>query len=264
MWRRASAAGFVARGRKRETQPNPSGFPADYQFEPLRYEPSTTRSKEDGLSLTSHTAAGCALAALVAASPTYAQAQSREQAANYVVTTFGASDAGNAVVREGLSIVRTGKSVRLQLAGADGSVLSVPAQTTAQGMLAVQTQDGAVTCYNMAVDALNALRQPARNSASVSVRFGGSVVPISLRVSASQTRGRIHSTVLRGASAGLFSAGADAVNAGVLVDAAVQDDGGILSAAAFDEVHYLRAPSNVVARSTCVIQRVVPQRQSRV
>jgi hypothetical protein len=193
-------------------------------------------------------AAACAL-------PAAAGAQTHA-VTTFLVTTLGASGAGNTAVDETLSIDRGASGSRLRLAGNDGSVLSVPAVITTQGEIASDSQDGAVTCYNMAVDAAAHVRRAdAAAPPSVFVRFGNSVVQIPLVVAGVQKRGTIRTTALNGTSAGFYSGAGAPVDAGIIIAATVEEEDGELHAAVFDERHYIGTPANVVGRSTCVLRR---------
>jgi hypothetical protein len=174
---------------------------------------------------------------------------------------LGASAAGNTAVDETLSIERGTSGSRLRLASNDGSVLSVPAVFTAQGEIASDSQDGAVTCYNMAVDAAAHSRRPdVAAPPTVFVRFGTSVVQVPLVIAGVQTRGATRTIELNGTSAGFYSGAGAPVDAGIIIAATVEEQDGALHAAVFDERHYLGTPANVVGRSTCVLRRAATPR----
>jgi hypothetical protein len=198
---------------------------------------------------------GCTLTALGGTNPLAADAQSRTAVASYIVTTAGATGAGGVVVREALSLARVANGGRLALAGPDGTVLSTPVAFSPRGEIASNAQDGAVTCYNMAVDALDAAQRTSADPARVFARFGKSVVGIPLHAVATQTRAGVRTTALTGVSTGVFSTDDGAVDAGIIIEATVTQDAQGLHAASFDERHYVTTPANVVERSTCVLQR---------
>ena len=206
---------------------------------------------------------GCALAA-AGTLPGLAGAQTQTTAKTYVITTSAQSSTGTVVVHEALSLERAGTGSWLQLASADGSVLSLPVTFTSEGEIASNSQDGAVTCYNMAINVLARVRRPSGEPASVFVRFGNSVVQIPLDVRATQTRGKIRDIALDGRSAGVFSTGDAAVDAGILIGATVEEVAGVLHLATFDELHYAGTPAHVIARSTCVLQRAERPATARV
>jgi hypothetical protein len=194
-------------------------------------------------------AAGVALPATVAGQPS-------PPVVTYVVTTVGASGAGNVVARETLSLQRTGMTSRLRIASADGSVLSMPVRYAANGEIASNSQDSAVTCYNMAMDVAARTREPAASDpASVFVRFGTSIVQVPLTVRATQFRGSHSDVALEGRSTGVLSAANSAVDAGIMIDAAIEQNGDDLSSATFDEVHYAGSPAQIISRSTCTLRR---------
>jgi hypothetical protein len=198
---------------------------------------------------------GCAVLAGASAVCGPAAAETATPVATYVVTTIGGSAAGTAVSHEILSLQRAGTSSRLQIAQADGSVFSTPVAYTSNGEIASNSQDGAITCYNMAVAAAGS-GDSASPPPSVFVRFGASVVQIPLTVRAVQQHGSVRDIALDGRSNGLFRTANAAVDAGVVINAAIEEDGGDLRSATFDEVHYAGSPAAVVARSTCLVQRV--------
>lgn len=200
---------------------------------------------------------GCLLAGLAATIPAAGDAQPQPAITTYVVTIAGATNAGGGVVHEALSLARGTAGSRLALAGPDGSVVSTPINFTARGEIASGSEDGAVTCYNMAIDALDAARRADADPARVFVRFGNSVVSIPLHVTATQTHGDVRTAALTGVSTGIFSGGDASVNAGIVIEATVTQGADGLDAATFDERQYLAAPDNVVGRSTCVLQRAV-------
>jgi hypothetical protein len=90
----------------------------------------------------------------------------------------------------------------------------------------------------------------------VFVRFGTSVVQIPLVVRATQLHGSVRDVALEGRSSGLFRTTNATVDAGIVITAAIEEDRGDLRSAAFDEVHYAGSPAAVIARSTCLPQRV--------
>ncbi len=207
----------------------------------------------------------CAVAAGIAALPALAGAQTTAPERTYVVTTIGASGAGAVVAHETLSLQHSGKRPRLQIAADDGSVLSLPAAYAANGELDSATQDSAVQCYNMAVDTAAQTRLSAPSEpASVFVRFGKSVVQIPLTVRATQVRGSLRDIALDGRSSGVYAAAGTAVAAGIVVTAAIEQDGDDLRSATFDEVHYAGTPPQIIARSSCVLQRAEQRPTTRV
>jgi hypothetical protein len=197
----------------------------------------------------------CALAAGAAALPGVAGAQTRTPAKTYLVTLVAGSAAGSVVTHEALTLAGTGAASQLRIASADGSVLSVPATFTSRGEIASDSQDGAITCYNMTMNVLARLRQPASGPASAFVRFGNSIVAVPLDVRATQTRGSVHDVALDGRSSGIFTVEGAAVDAGIRITAAIEQNGDDVRSATFDEVHYLGTPAQVVARSTCALRR---------
>jgi hypothetical protein len=207
---------------------------------------------------------GSALVAGAGALPLVAGAQSQAIAKAYVVTLVAESAAGATLAHEGLAIQRAGNAARMQLASADGSVLSQPVTFTSQGEIASNSQDGAVTCYNMAMNALARQNEPINvpdaAPAAVFVRFGASVVRIPLTPQAIQTQGRSSEIALGGRSSGTFSIGDTSVDAGIIINATVAADAGELRGATFEEIHYLGTPTHVITRSTCVLQRMQGER----
>lgn len=201
----------------------------------------------------------CAVVAGANAAPDAAAAQTSPRVQTYVVTTLGGSAAGNVVARETLSL----QGSRLQIANADGSVFSSPVVYTAKGEIASNSQDNAITCYNMAIGAAARTPDTSSDPASVFVRFGRSIVQIPLRVRATQVRGSVRDVALEGRSSGIFSTANAAVAAGIVINAGIETDGGDLRSASFDEVHFAGSPAAVVARSACTLQRVEQRPPSR-
>jgi hypothetical protein len=196
---------------------------------------------------------GCALAAAIATLPDSAGAQTSTR--TYLVTTIAETAAGNVIANEVLSFEGTGDAARLAVTGADGRSVSAPVTFTAQGEIASNSQDAAITCYNMARDVLVRTRQPAGEPASVFVRFGDSVVHIPLLVRAAQTQGDARDIALSGVSTGTFSDGTASVDAGIVINADVAADADDLRAARFEEVHYAGSPQRPIARSLCTLGR---------
>jgi hypothetical protein len=205
-------------------------------------------------------ATGSACLALVGMLCGVRAAQADPQPKTYVVTTIGASAGGNAVAREVLSIKPAGSASRIALASADGSVLSMPVTFTSQGEIATNSQDGSVVCYNMAMGVIARVRHPDGPPPTVLLQFGGSVVQVPLVVRMTQTHGNLRTTALSGTSTGVYATSDTAVDAGILINASVQQVGDDLHAATFDEVHYAGAPARVVARSTCTLNERAEKR----
>ena len=162
------------------------------------------------------------------------------------------------MLHELLSLVRTPTESRIAVAGTDGTVVSTPVTFTSEGQIDSNSQDAGVTCFNMAMDALAHVRTPAA-PAAVFLRFGTSVVRVPMTVLTVQTDGSARTTALRGVSAGTFTDGSAAAAAGIRIDATVQQQGGELRAAMFEEVHYIGSADNIVAHSTCLL-RSAPRR----
>jgi outer membrane protein assembly factor BamB len=177
----------------------------------------------------------------------------------YLVTAIAHSAAGDAVVNEALTFAPDGDGVRLFLANSDGTTFSSPVTFAPDGTIASSSQDGAITCYNMAMSVLASRRATASGSAAgtaaVYVIFGGSVVRVPLGVRTDRVEGTARSIALLGESRGMLSNGTVAEDAGIVITAEVEERRGDLRAAAFDEVHYLGDVSHVVGRSTCTVAR---------
>jgi hypothetical protein len=211
----------------------------------------------NGLNVPSRTC--LTLAAGAALLPGLAGAQVTPPEKTYIVTTLAGSAGGNVAMREVISLARDGTGSRLRVVGGDASSPWIPVRLTAQGEIASDSQDGAITCYNMAMQVLAHTRQPDGEPASIFVRFGASVVDIPLTLRATQTQGEVRSISLDGRSSGLYSDGNAAVAAGIILDASVETDAGDVRAATFDERNYAGTPARVISRSTCILQRTERQ-----
>jgi hypothetical protein len=174
---------------------------------------------------------------------------------NFTVTSINASAAGTLVTHEALSLESAPTGMRLRLASDDGSTLTKPITLDADGEIASPTQDAAVTCYNMAVDALTRIKHPSAGPALAYVRIGNSIVPIPLSIDATHVQGNAHRTVLSGTSSGTITSAATSVDAGIIIKATILDNGDALRGATFDELQYLQTPSHVIGHSTCIISR---------
>jgi hypothetical protein len=190
---------------------------------------------------------GFALVAL----PGNAGAQTTQAPRTYLVTIMGGWAAGNVVVHEVLSLERNGGESRIAVAGADGSIVSIPARFTPDGQIASNSNDAGVTCYNMAMEVVARAGTPSADPASVFLRFANSVVQVPLAVRAVQRTGSQRTTTLQGISRGVFGPAQTSVDAGIDVNATVEQDGDALRGASFDEVQYVGTREHVVGRSTC-------------
>jgi hypothetical protein len=187
----------------------------------------------------------------------------RETGQTYTITSTSQSASGRALVHEVLSLQPAGNRFRLRVSSADGSMFSLPVELTADGQIASESQDGSVTCYNMAMGVLAHQRdasETANEPPSVFVRFFSSVVPIPLRVLATHTVGALRTIALRGMSAGVVHDSQTATDAGIVIDATVAAENGTLRDATFDETQYIGAPAQIIGRSTCVLKRTLPGR----
>lgn len=204
---------------------------------------------------------GCVCLTLVNIFCGVSAAQTDPSPKTYVVTTIGASADGNAIAREVLTLEPAGRASRIALASSDGSVLSMPVTFTSQGEIATNSQDAGVVCYNMAMDVVARVHRPDGPPPQVFLQFGGSVVQIPLVARMTQTQGSLRTMSLSGTSKGVYAdANGTAVDAGVIINARVQQVGGDLNAATFDEVHYLGIPARAVARSTCTLEQSAQKR----
>ncbi len=207
-------------------------------------------------------ALGATLTLGAGAVPLLAAAQSAPTA--FLVTEISESAAGRSVIHEALSLEHAASGLRLQLASADGSTFSQPITLNSHGEIASNSQDAAVTCYNMAKNALASQdRSAGSNRAVVFVRFGNSVVTIPLALSATQTQGEARRMIFGGATDGMLTNGATAVKAGIVINAVVDATGDNLRGASFDEVHYLGSPAHVIAHSTCILSHAEPTATAR-
>ncbi len=208
--------------------------------------------------------ASCTLAAGAAALPALAQSYAGTDPApnatltsrRFLVTTTSQSPQGDAVIHEALAFEREGNRYRLFLANADGTTFSSPVDFGPGGIIATNSQDGAVTCYNMAMNALAGDREPATNSAAVFVMFGNSVVRVPLVEKSAKTSGTARSIVLSGASKGeLTDSTGTSVDAGILINATIDEQNGTLRSARFEEDHYVGSDSQVAGRSICTVRQ---------
>ena len=187
----------------------------------------------------------------------------QETGQTYTITSTSQSASGRALVHEVLSLQPAGNRFRLRVSSADGSMFSLPVELTAQGQIASDSQDGSVTCFNMAMGVLAHQRdagETADEPPSVFVRFFSSVVRIPLRVLATHTAGALRTIALRGMSAGVVHDRQTATAAGIVIDATVAAENGMLHDATFDEMQYVGAPAQIIGRSTCVLKLALPGR----
>ncbi len=195
------------------------------------------------------------MAVALLASAGSAGAQETPATTAYLVTTAGGSASGNVIAHEVLSLQRAGDASRVAVASADGTIVSLPVRFTPDGQIASRSQDAGVTCYNMAMGVVARAHAPSAAPATVLLRFANSVVQVPLDVRSTQTQGDVRTTALQGVSRGIFSTADTAVDAGIVVNAVVEQDGNDLRRASFDEIQYIGTPDNVVGRSTCVLTR---------
>jgi len=204
---------------------------------------------------------GCALASSIAAVPASAQSAASfapdSAAKTYAVTSLVQTPQGNAVVHEALSIQPDGSGYRLFLANADGTTFSSPVTFTPDGIITLDSQDSAVTCYNMAMSVI-ASQRPAAAPAAVFTVFGSTVVRVPLHVDAVHAAGNVRTVLLTGGSKGQLSNGTTAYDAGIAVSAKLDEDGGSMRDASFEQVQYIGSIDHPVGRSTCTVVKGAP------
>jgi hypothetical protein len=170
------------------------------------------------------------------------------------VTSITQTSAGRSVQSEELALDRNGAHARVRVSSGDGSMFAIPVALTPGGEIASDSQDRSITCYNMAMGALDHQHADAAPE-SVLVRYLSSIVPIVLHVQATHDQGPLHTIDLTGMTTGVVHDGESASDAGIIINAAVSAQNGTLNAATFDEVNYLGTPTNIVSRSTCILMR---------
>jgi hypothetical protein len=175
----------------------------------------------------------------------------------YTVTSISQTAQGKLVTREVLSLQADGQRSRLQVAAGDGSTFAQPVALTPQGQIDSSTQDHSVTCYNMAMGVL-AHERTAGDPPAVFVRFFSTVVNVPLHVQATHEQGGVRTISLDGAADGVLANGTNATAAGVAIGATVTERDGILAAATFDEFQHVGSAQNIIARSTCILERATP------
>jgi hypothetical protein len=178
-----------------------------------------------------------------------------ETSRSYVARSEVETAAGVARASATLSVSSKNATSFVNVASANGALVSLPTQFAADGEIMANSLDPSVTCYNMAMAALYQARTPAEQAA-IFVRFGDDTIGVP--VSFKETRESDGAIALTGSgikTMTLSNSEAQTIPAGMLVDARIVVERGELSDVVFDEATVVGSPAKPVSRLTCSLTR---------
>jgi hypothetical protein len=175
----------------------------------------------------------------------------------FVVTSAMQTASNASARREVLNLAPSGGLLIVQIADAGGLLGVIQAKRNSNGVIQAETTDQGVTCYNMAA---NLIAQAGTHTvAPVLVAAGDTVVPVALDVHTKSGRDATNMLDADGtAFHDLPPTNGTNDRVAIAVHADVQTQHGTLVAATFAETTYLNDPSQVIATTSCSLERVMP------
>jgi hypothetical protein len=132
-------------------------------------------------------------------------------------------------------------------------------EVSADGQIAAPHPDGGIVCYNMAEAVMSAYAGDAKKPLLLEVAFLGRVVPVQMSLQATNASDGAAAVVAEGRSAGLISDGTNSVPGGIVVDAKVTEQNGVLHDAYFSETSLIGSPAHALDRNVCSLSMLTPQ-----
>jgi hypothetical protein len=132
-------------------------------------------------------------------------------------------------------------------------------EVSADGQIAAPRPDGGIVCYNMAEAVMSAYAADAKKPLLLDVAFLGRVVPVQLSLQATNASDGAAAVVGEGRSAGLISDGTNSMPGGIIVNAKVTEQNGVLRDAYFSETSLIGSPARALDRNVCSLAKLTPQ-----
>ena len=175
---------------------------------------------------------------------------------HYVVTSVVDSIDGRVMSEELLSFSKTDGTTLVGLQDRAGRFVVTPATIDRNGIVQIETLDPAIVCYNLAMTILADAAAPGVTS-PLSVTFGGGTVTVPLQLTSAPAPNGTQSVTARGTTEAVLNDGRAGTRLTFVAVATVTSKQRALVAARLDETSVLTTTGAAVARTTCIVARVV-------
>jgi hypothetical protein len=185
-----------------------------------------------------------------------ASAAESASSVHYVVTSVVDSVDGRLISEELLSFATRDGTTLVGLQDRAGRLVVTPATVDGNGIVQIETLDPAIVCYNVAMTILADAAAPSATS-PLSVTFGGGTVTVPLQLTSAPAPNGTQSVTARGTTEAVLNDGRAGTRLTFVAVGTVTSRQRALVAARFEETSVLTTTGAAVARTTCIIARVV-------